>query len=65
MAKIHVKAAPGVEVPFEGAPRRYITDKEAVTVDNSAYYRRRIADGDLVLASAPRAPKKDKEADNG
>lgn len=65
MAKICVKAAPGVEVPLEGAPRRYITDKAAVHVDDSAYYRRRIADGDLELTSAPRAAKKDKEADNG
>ena len=64
MAKICVKAAPGVEVPVEGAPRRYITADQAVLVDDSAYYRRRMADGDLIL-SIPRAAKKDKEAADG
>ncbi|MBA4709572.1 hypothetical protein [Aquitalea aquatica] len=37
----------GLLVPMEGQPRRYIGDGEAVTVEDSAYYRRQIADGDL------------------
>ena len=48
-ATITVKAAPGVRVPQEGMPRRYITEAVPVTVPDSAYYRRRIADGDLAL----------------
>ncbi|OLN30444.1 hypothetical protein DVDV_0644 [Desulfovibrio sp. DV] len=65
-ATITVKAAPGVRVPQEGMPRRYITEAAPVTVPDSAYYRRRIADGDLALAadaaavSGP-APQKPKE----
>ena len=60
--QITVSAAPGVKVPKEDAPRRYITGTE--TVDDTAYYRRRIADGDLILAPAP-AQGKTKGADNG
>jgi len=46
---IVVQAAPGVRVPQEGSPRRYITDAAPATVPDSTYYRRRIADGDLAL----------------
>lgn len=49
MAQITVKAASGIRVPKDGAPREYITDEDAVTVPRSAYYLRRIADGDLCL----------------
>ena len=52
MSKILVKAAPGVEVPMEGAPRRYITGRDSVQVEDSAYYRRRIADGDVLLSAS-------------
>lgn len=45
-----VIAAPGLQVPKEDKPREYITDAEPVEVPDSAYYLRRIADGDLVLA---------------
>lgn len=48
MNTIIVQAAPGLRVPLEGAPRRYITDATPVTVPDSAYYRRRLADGDLL-----------------
>ncbi|MGD9610773.1 MAG: DUF2635 domain-containing protein [Desulfovibrionaceae bacterium] len=48
MTTIIVQAAPGLRVPLEGAPRRYITDATPVTVPDSAYYRRRLADGDLL-----------------
>ncbi len=44
-----VKAAEGLKVPMEGKPMSYINDVEAVEVpDDSAYYARRISDGDLV-----------------
>ena len=64
-----VRAAPGLRVPMEGAPRQYITDNEPQAVPESAYYLRRIADGDLiqvadVTADAPAKPKA-KEAANG
>jgi len=49
---ITVKAAAGVRVPMEGMPRRHITDADPVAVPDAAYYRRRIADGDLVLLDA-------------
>ena len=48
MTTLIVQAAPDVRVPLEGAPRRYITDAAPVTVPDSAYYRRRLVDGDLL-----------------
>lgn len=42
-----VKAAPRVRVPVEGSPHRYIEDTP-VNVDATTYYRRRMADGDLI-----------------
>lgn len=57
-----VKAAPGLKVPQEEKPRDYITDAEALDVPESAYYMRRLAEGDLVAADAPAAkPKKGAE----
>ena len=49
MTTITVRAAPGLRVPLEGAARRYVTDTEPVAVPDTAYYRRRLADGDLIL----------------
>ena len=46
---ITVKAAPGIKVPREDKPTTYIDDTNPVTITPSAYYRRRIADGDLIL----------------
>lgn len=43
-----VIAAHGLKVPREDNARQYITDDKAVTVAASAYYRRRLAAGDLV-----------------
>lgn len=43
-----VLAEKGIKVPKEDKPREYITDAEAVDVPETAYYLRRIADGDLV-----------------
>jgi hypothetical protein len=48
---LHVKAAPGLKLPKEGNPRAYITDAEAVPVQASRYYRKALADGDLVEAT--------------
>lgn len=42
-----VKAVPGVKVPLENQPYAYI-EQESVEVDDSVYYQRRIADGDLI-----------------
>lgn len=53
---MQVKAAPGIKVPMENKPHDYITDAEAVDVADSAYYQRRISDGDLVEVTAK--PKK-------
>lgn len=53
-----VKATAGIKVPMEGAPRKYITDAEGQEVPTSAYYRRRVAEGDLVIVdTAPAASK--------
>lgn len=50
MAQIKVKAAPGLKFPMERNAKKYITG-EVATVDSSAYYRRAIADGDLILVT--------------
>lgn len=50
---IYVRARPGVQVPREGAARRYITAGETVAVMSSSYYRRQIRDGDLLQVPAP------------
>lgn len=50
-----VKAAPGLQVPREDMPREYITDAQAVELPETAYYLRRLAEGDLVEAQ-PEAP---------
>lgn len=61
-----VKAKPGVQVPREENPRRYVSDSEVLEVAETAYYLRRIADGDLErvteaapAADAPNAPAAD------
>lgn len=45
-----VIAAKGIKVPMEDKPREYITDAESIDVPESAYYLRRVADQDLLLA---------------
>ena len=54
MDNINVKAAPGLQVPMEEDARKYITD--TTSVPNTAYYRRRLADGDLVRVDPAPAP---------
>ncbi len=54
-----VKAAPGLKVPREDKPREYITEAKHVDVPESAYYLRRLDEGDLVpgvAATEPAAP---------
>ncbi|KLU15430.1 DUF2635 domain-containing protein [Xenorhabdus griffiniae] len=48
MNTLMVTAATGLRVPLENQSRRYI-ESEPVTVPDSAYYRRLITTGDLVL----------------
>ncbi len=53
MTIIKVRAAVGVRVPFEGAPRTYITvDSGEVVVERSHYYLKQIDDGDLILCDS-------------
>jgi hypothetical protein len=46
---MQVKAATGLKVPMEDKPHDYITDAESVDVPESAYYQRRVSDGDLLI----------------
>ena len=48
--ELYVKAAPGLRVPREAAPRRYITDDQPVSVPATAYSLRRLPSGALVRA---------------
>ncbi|ADE10476.1 DUF2635 domain-containing protein [Sideroxydans lithotrophicus] len=54
-----VLAVKGIKVPKEDKPREYITEtppegEQAFEVPESAYYLRRVSDGDLVIVK----PKK-------
>ena len=46
-----VQAAPGLLCPTENNPREYITDSTPLDVADSAYYRRLVADGSLMLVT--------------
>ena len=48
---MRVQAAPGIKVPREDNPRAFITETEPVEVEMTAFYVRRMADGDLVEAA--------------
>lgn len=50
-----VIARTGVRVPTEHHARQYITDAEAVEVPDTAYYLRRLGEGDLIVVNV--APK--------
>lgn len=50
-----VIARTGVRVPTEHHARQYIADVEAVEVPDTAYYLRRLAEGDLIVVNV--APK--------
>lgn len=49
---VKVSAAPGTRCPKEGKPREYITDNTPEEMPDSAYYRRLVADGSLVIEKA-------------
>ena len=51
MITIFVKAPPGQKLPKAGFPRTYITDAEPIEVEDCHYYRKALADGDLVELS--------------
>lgn len=59
---MRVLAAPGIKVPLEEKPRDYITDTppegaSEYTVHDTAYYLRRVTDGDLIDLDAAAAAK--------
>lgn len=59
-----VRAATGLKVPKEEQPRDYIEGDQPVQVPESAYYLRRVTDGDLIIVQEidqPLASKKMKE----
>jgi len=45
-----VTSAPGTRCPKEDRPREYIGDEKAEEVPDTAYYKRLVAEGSLVLA---------------
>lgn len=49
MTILKVKAVGGVRVPYQHNARKYIEGDEAVTIQNTAYYLRQIAAGDLII----------------
>lgn len=53
---LKVKAADGVKVPLEHQPYAYI-EQAVVEVEPTAYYQRRIADGDLIVINPTRKSK--------
>ncbi len=59
---MNVIAAKGLRCPMEAKPRQYITDDKAVHVPASAYYRRLVADGSLVIAPSGKTPGRGKAA---
>lgn len=62
MNLMKVKAAPGVKFPMEDNARKYITTA-AVEVESSAYYRRAVQDGDLILVTNEPATQAEAESE--
>lgn len=60
-AMLKVKAADGIKVPLETQPHAYI-EQAPVEVENTLYYQRRLADGDLILVTT--TARKGKEVTN-
>lgn len=56
-----VKAKEGTKCPKEGKPRQYIEGAEFVTVADTAYYKRLVRDGSLVLETKKAQRLKPKE----
>lgn len=57
---ISVKALAGTQCPKEGAPRKYISDAVAEDVPATAYYRRLIDDGSLIVQPTGAKPRSKK-----
>ena len=53
---VWVRATPGRKVPVEGQRRAVFSAETARRVEITPYLRRRLADGDLVVAPGPDAP---------
>ena len=50
-----LKPAAGMKVRLENATRHLLAEGESLTM--SAYWRRRIKDGDVIAAKPPKPPK--------
>lgn len=51
-----VMAKPGTQCPKEGKPREYIIDSVAEEVPETAYYKRLVDDGSLVIPPESTTP---------
>lgn len=60
-----VIAAVGTKCPMEGKPRKYITDAVSVDVPESAYYKRLVEDGSLLIAPANKPARKKETKTDG
>jgi len=58
---ILVKAASGLKCPMEGIPKHSITDSAPVMVHCTAYYRKQLDDGSLVVVKGKREERPIKE----
>ena len=54
---VKVKAKEGIKVPMEFKPKSYITAEKTVEIELSAYYQRRINDGDLLEVANKKTSK--------
>lgn len=43
-----IQAAPGLKVPRDDNPRKYITDSAPVEIEMTGYYIRRMSSGELI-----------------
>lgn len=58
-----VKAIEGLKVPYENRTDLFI-EQTPVEVEDSAYYQRRISDGDLILVEVENETVKQTKGDN-
>lgn len=58
-----VKAIEGLKVPYENRTDLFI-EQMPVEVEDSAYYQRRISDGDLILVEVENETVKQAKGDN-
>ncbi|MDO4434391.1 MAG: DUF2635 domain-containing protein [Alysiella sp.] len=55
--KISVVAAQGLRVPLADNPHEYIEQEPVAVDDDEVYYRRLLADGDLLVVQTDRLPE--------